>query len=60
LIASTGARFGVRPSELLNIDPASALALEVDISADLHLRLLEAQQADRANKELEDIKRGHR
>jgi hypothetical protein len=59
-LAKTGERFGTRPSELLRIDPDDALALQVDIAADLHLRLLEAKEAERINERMEAMKHGHR
>jgi hypothetical protein len=59
-LAKTGERFGTRPSELLRIDPDDALALQVDIAADLHLRLLESKEAERIKDEMERMKHGHR
>jgi hypothetical protein len=56
-LAKTGERFGTRPSELLRIDPDDVLALQVDIAADLHLRLLENKEAERINEEMERMKR---
>jgi hypothetical protein len=59
-LAKTGERFGTRPSALLCIDPDDPLALSVDIAADLHLRLLEAKEAERINEQMEAMKHGRR
>jgi len=59
-LAKTGERFGIRPSELLCIEPDDALALQVDIAADLHLRLLENKEAERIKEEMEAMKHGRR
>jgi hypothetical protein len=60
LLAKAGERFGTRPSALLCIEPDDPLALSVDIAADLHLRLLEAKQAEQVNEQMEAMKHGHR
>jgi hypothetical protein len=59
-LAKTGERFGIRPSELLCIEPDDALALQVDIAADLHLRLLENKEAERIKEEMEAMKNARR
>lgn len=56
LLGKTGERFGIRPSQLLNIEPDLALAFEVDMACDLHLRLLESKEAERVNKEIEEMR----
>jgi hypothetical protein len=42
------------------MDPDDALALQVDIAADLHLRLLENKEAERVNEQMEAMKHGRR
>ncbi len=44
----------------MRIDPDDALALQVDIAADLHLRLLESKEAERVRDEMERMKNGRR
>jgi hypothetical protein len=44
----------------MRIDPDDALALQVDIAADLHLRLLENKEAERIKEEMEALKHARR
>jgi hypothetical protein len=59
LLARTGERFGTRPSTLLQIEPDDPLALDVDIAADMHLRLLESQEVERIRDEMDQMKTRH-
>ena len=42
------------------MEPDDPLALQVDIAADLHLRLLENKEAERVNEQMEAMKHGSR